>query len=126
MSNAISTVVYDAFRCFYYQFFIADNMFVVGATLVVALIMLVALIRNWDSGVVWAYCIRPILANVIRCKWANRYCKIPDGLRFLRRCRQHLRWLQFRTLPLFVGLHRHTTREVWLQIPMLHGVGRCI
>ena len=37
----------------------------------VTLIMVVALIRNWDSGVVWAYRIRPILANTIRYKWAN-------------------------------------------------------
>jgi|GEM_PF-2804366 len=89
MSNAISTVVYDAFRCFYYQFFIADNIFVVGATLVVALIMVVtlimvvALIRNWDCGVVWAYCMRPISANTVRYKWANAIRPYRRKMRFV-------------------------------------------
>ena len=58
-------------------------MFVVGATLVVALIMVVALIRNWDCGVVWAYCIRPISADTVRYKWANAIRTYRRKMRFV-------------------------------------------
>ena len=79
-------------------------MFVVGATLVVALIMVVALmmvvapIRNWGCGIVAAYAIRPYdWANAIRCKWANAYvqkmvgvcairCKWANAIRPYGRC----------------------------------------
>ena len=79
-------------------------MFVVGATLVVALITVVALImvvvpiRNWGCGIVAAYAIRPYdWANAIRCKWANAYvqkmvgvcairCKWANAIRPYGRC----------------------------------------
>ena len=72
-------------------------MFVVGATLVVALIMVVApimvvalmmvvaLIRNWGCGIVAAYAIRPYdWANAIRCKWANAYVQKMIGVCAIR------------------------------------------
>jgi hypothetical protein len=52
-------------------------MFVVGATLVVALIMVITLImvvvpiRNWGCGVVGPYGIRPKWTNMAHYKWAN-------------------------------------------------------
>jgi len=41
---------------------------VVALIKVVALIMFAALIRNWDHGVVGAYCIRPIWTNAAHYK----------------------------------------------------------